>query len=206
MNNSSFKSKKAKTMICSTVVLILLACIFTFVWVNESEYIKQGGNADNGIVAVIDGEKITKESFESYKLLLSNTGDNKRTDRQILDKIIEGQVIYNQAVKEGLSVSEAEVNAAISAAREVLENAENRAAFLQYLATLNSSEDAYWSEVKPVYRKSLLCGKYKNQLKEEFKAEKSTQATKEASSTFADYYSHKIKELISRAKLESYFD
>lgn len=205
MKSHSSKSITKISMLI-TIIIIILSSVLVFVWANGNEDNRQNGAKDNKIVAVIDGEKITKEGFEAYKLLLTDNEKVKMTDHEILDKIIQRQVIYNQALMEGLSVSEAEVTAAISAAREVIENDVNNAAFLQSISALNCTVDQYWSDVRPVYRKALLCGKYKNQLKEEFNAEKSTTASKKLSSTFDDYYNLKIKELISRAKIESYID
>ena len=106
-------------------------------------------NAGNNVVAIINGEKITKKGFDSYKLFV-NSGENKLTDSQILDTILERKMIYDNAVQGGIVATNEEIANAIKTAQNVTkENSERYEAFKDYLNGLNMTEDQYWESVKP---------------------------------------------------------
>ncbi len=214
MTISNVKSNKRKISIALVLVISILvfgAVGYAAIQNNNVarllgiEQAKVLSSVGNDIVATIDGEKITIEGFDTYKLFLNSSEGNKLSDQQILDKILDRQVVYKQAIKEGMTASEEEVNLAIKSAQEAIElDSKQYEAFKEYISGLKLSEDEYWETVKPAYKKALTCGKYKNVLKEKYKEENNIQDAKELNSKFIDFYNQKVKELKSNIKVESF--
>lgn len=214
MTNSNVKYNKRKI----TIALVIVISILVFSAVGYAaiqnntvakllgiEQSKALSSAGNDIVATVDGEKITKKGFDTYKLFLNSNEGNKLSDQQILDKILDRQVVYNQAIKEGMTASDEEVNSAIKSAQEAIKlDNKQYEAFKEYISGLNLSEDEYWESVKPAYKKALTCGKYKNVLKGKYKEENKIQDAKELNSKFPDFYNQKVYELKSKIKVESF--
>lgn len=157
------------------------------------------------IVARIDGEPVTKKVFDSYKLSLNSGVESKLSDEQILDKIVDRQVVYNQAVKEGMTASESEVDSAVKAAQEAIKSESKQyEAFKDYISGLNLTEEAYWESVRPAYKKALTCGNYKKALKAKFNEDNKEKAVSDLNAEFSKYYDEKVKALVEKAKVESF--
>lgn len=160
-------------------------------------------NAGDSIVATINEEKITKKGFDSYKLFI-NSGETKYSDSQILDKILERKVIYDEAVKDGIIVTDEEITNAIKTSQDILkENDVQYTAFKDYISGLNMTEDQYWASVKPAYTKFVTCGKLKNTLKEKYGKDNKIKDKKELDEKFRDYYNKYVSDLKSNAKVTS---
>ena len=160
------------------------------------------GSGDD-IVAVINGENITKKGFETYKLFVNN-GESKLTDRQTLDSILEQKVLFDEATQKGLSATDEEVAKLIESTQDIMrENEERFSAFKDYLNGLNMSEDQYWDSVKPAYNKFITCGKLKSALKEKFAEDNNILDKTELDTKFRNYYSQYVKELEREATIET---
>jgi hypothetical protein len=204
-----------KRLIIYLVAMLILACGVTYAALKPDSVSKLFGkqqseslkNTGDSIVATIDGEKITKKGFDTYKLFLNGGDQSQLSDKQVLDKILDRQVIYNQAIKEGISVSDDEISSSIKSAQESIKAVSSQyESFKEYLSGLNMTENQYWESVKPTYKKALICGKYKNALKEKYiqanniKNKNST----EIDSEFRDFYAQKVKDLKAKTKVESF--
>lgn len=205
-------SNHRKKIIGIVIAAIILVCgILGYTAANSESAAKLFGkkqsqalaNAGDDIVAIVDEEKITKKGFDTYKIMLGS--ENKLSDEQILDKIVERQVVYMQAVKEGLLASDDQVDSAIKSAQEAIKmDSKQYEAYKEYFSGLNMSEDEYWESVKPAYKKALTCGAYKNKLKQKFRKDKRIENAKELNSKFNDFYKQKVKQLKSQAKVQSF--
>ena len=70
--------------------------------------------------------------------------ENKLSDKEVLNKIVESHVVYIQAVKEGIHVSDQQVKAAIKSSQKSLKSdSKLYAGFKQYINGLKMSEDEY---------------------------------------------------------------
>jgi len=201
---------KRVLMICLISIIAILACGIGYA-VQSDSIAKMFGkqqaevlsNAGDGIVATVDGEKITKKGFDTYKLFLNNSG-KEVSDQQVLDKIVDRQLIYKQAIKENVVVSDQEVANAIKMAQDTIRSdSKQYEAFKEYISGLNMSEDEYWKSVEPVYKKALTCGKYKNTLKENFKKDNKIEDQSELNSKFEEFYSKTVKELKGKVEVKS---
>lgn len=160
-------------------------------------------NPEDRVVATIDGEKITKKGFDSYKLFI-NSGETKLSDSQILDKILDRKVIYDKAIQDGIVATDEEINSALKTAQRVMsENHDQYEAFKDYIRGLNMTEDQYWDSVKPAYKKFVICGKYKNTLKEKYGEDNKIEDKTELNNKFRDYYNQYVNDLKNKAKVES---
>lgn len=210
MKIKKFKVSKNALFICITVLTLIVIC--NIAYTKEGDSItkifgqKQAeilANAGDGVVATIDGEKITKKGFDTYKLFINN-GNNNHSDKEILDNIINRQVVYNKALKDGITVTDQEVSDAINAAKETLSSfPEQNAAFEENIKGLNLTDDQYWESVKPTYEKALICGKYKNSLKDKFAKDNNITDKTELETKFNIFYNQHVKDLRNSAKIES---
>jgi hypothetical protein len=207
------KSSNHRKKVISIVItaLVLVCGIVGYTAANSESVAKLFGkaqsqaltNAGNGIVAIVDGEKITKKGFDTYKIMLGS--ENKLSDEEILDKIVERKVEYTQAVKEGLLASDEQVDSAIKYAQETIKmDSKQYDAFKEYISGLNMSEDEYWVSVKPAYKKALTCGAYKKTLKQKFKKDNKIENANELNSKFSEFYNQKVKQLKGQAKVQSF--
>ncbi len=205
------ESNNKKKIVITAVAIILAFCIIGYKFAKSESVAKLFGmaqsqeltNAGNDIVATIDGEKITKKGFDTYKLIVDF--ENKLSDEEILNKIVDRQIVYKQAIKEGFLVSDQQVEAAIKSAQETLKTDSNQyEAFKEYFSGLNMSEDEYWESVKPAYKKTLTCGAYKNALKQKLKKDNKIEDQNELNSKFSEFYNEKIKDLKSQTKVQSF--
>ncbi len=206
---NSFNKKKV-IIIAVTGIILICGIIggYTFAKIESAAKLfgiprsQELTNTGNDIVATIDGEKITKKGFDTYKAMINS--ENKLSDKEILNKIVESHVVYTQAVKEGFHVSDQQVEAAIKSSQKTLKtDSKLYEAFKEYISGLKMNEDEYWVSVKPAYKKTLMRGAYKNALKERFKKDK-LENNDYINTNFSEYYSQKIKDLISHTKVESF--
>jgi hypothetical protein len=206
-----FKINK-KILVTCTVSVLIVALFSGFIYSTQGESLSKFfgkqqaeilSNAGNDVIATLDGEKITKKGFDTYKFFV-NSDNKKLSDKEILDKIIDRQVIYNQALKEGISVTNEELENAIKSAQDLMKsNDQQYTAFKEYVSGLNMTEEQYWESVIPTYQKAITCGKLKNELKEKFAKENKIEDKSELEAKFRDYYDQYVKDKKSKAKVES---
>lgn len=207
MKINKLKIGKGAIFICVTALTLIL--LYNISYASDAaksfgeQQAKVLSDAGDGIVATIDGEKITKKGFDTYKLFLNN-GNDKYSDKEILGKILDRQVVYKEALKEGVTVSDTEISNAINVAKETLSSfPEQDAAFKEYIKGLNFTEDQYWESVKSAYEKALIIGKYKNSLKDKFAKDNNITDKIELDAKFKAVYDQQVKDLENKAVIES---
>ena len=210
MNTNKSKTNKNILFTCILTLVIILFCGIVYATQGDNLAMIFGkqqaeilANAGDSIVATIDGEKITKKGFDSYKLFV-NSGETKLSDSQILDKILERKVIYDEAVKDGIVATDEEIANAIKTAQSVIsESNDQYISFKDYISGLNMTEDQYWESVKPAYKKFVTCGKFKNALKVKYSNDNKIADKTELNNKFRDFYYQYVGDLKSKAKVES---
>lgn len=207
MKINKLKIGKGAIYICVTALTLILLYNISYAPDAAKSFGEQQAKvlseAGDGVVATIDGEKITKKGFDTYKLFL-NSGNDKYSDKEILGKILDRQVVYKEALKEGVTVSDTEISNAINVAKETLSSfPEQDAAFKEYIKGLNFTEEQYWGSVKSVYEKALIIGKYKNSLKDKFAKDNNITDKIELDAKFKAAYDQRVKDLENNAEIES---
>lgn len=75
----------------------------------------------SGIVATVNGTPITKEYFTIYKTQqTANPTTAKQSNRQIVDYLIDEELVYEQAVKDGDAAADESVSSAVASDQESL--------------------------------------------------------------------------------------
>lgn len=162
-------------------------------------------NNDKTIIAKVDDKEITKKEFESYKALWS-VADTVPSDSDLLDKMIERKVLYSKAMKDGVNVSNEELNKALQEQKDNYANSEVVKSYIGSLIKgLNITEDQYWDRIKEGLVQSLTIGKYKNKLKESFEKDNPNLSGNELQNKFNEYYKNKISEFKNNSKVEKFY-
>ncbi|MGB9814159.1 MAG: SurA N-terminal domain-containing protein [Thermovenabulum sp.] len=154
-------------------------------------------NINKEVIAKINGKEITQNDFniallfeqQKYKYQVQKYEDQKQFDdgnifipvpqklspQQILERLIDNEVLYQEAKSQGLEVSYAEAKEYMEETRKITNEilagklqVADREEFLktennlrQYIKGLGISEDEYWNQLIPIYQKYLSIGKLK---------------------------------------------
>ncbi|MCX8129333.1 MAG: SurA N-terminal domain-containing protein [Clostridia bacterium] len=161
-------------------------------------------NNDTGIVAVVGDKKITKKEFDTFKTLYS-ASDNIPSDTELIEKMIKNEVIYEQAIKDNINVSEEELDKALQEQKDIIaKDRDANMSYKNYVSGLNITEEEYWEKAKEGIKKALIRGKYKNKLKESFKEENPDIKDNEFQAKFNKYYNDIVTTLKNGMKIENY--
>ncbi len=168
----------------------------------------EGNNDDdNKAVAKIEDTIITKESFDSYKALWK-AADKVPSDSELLDKIIRNEAVYINALKEGITVSDEDLEKALQEQKNSYSSDEEIKNTIDALSeSLNITVDQYWERLKPAVKKVMIRGKYKDKIKKNFMSENIDYAPgNDFRDKFNKYYEDKISDLMKNMKIEKYID
>lgn len=191
-------------------VILLVTLLFATVYVNgESEMNLLGqdhssimSNADSTIIAIVDGEEITKKVFESYKLSL-NQGNTKYSDDEVLDKIIEKKLLYKNAIADGIAVDDNDVDKYLQEVKNGLaQNSELGQRIKEYIEGLNITEDVYWEQVRSVYKSNGIISDYMEKLQAEYAEANNLTDKKEISDKFREYFKQFVEDLKNNSQIE----
>lgn len=165
---------------------------------------KENGK-DDTVVAKIEDTIITKESFDRYKALWK-AADKVPSDSVLLDKIIRNEVIYVNALKEGIAASDAELEKALQEQKNSYSSDEEYTNTINTLSKeLNITVDQYWERLKPAIKKDIIRGKYKDKIKKDFMSENIDYTPgNDFQNKFNKYYENKISDLMKNMKIEKY--
>jgi parvulin-like peptidyl-prolyl isomerase len=195
------------TLIIGLIALIGIATVFA---ANLDDVMFQLGertrelDEDKGyVIAVVDGTEILSKDLEILKIS-SDLAEKEVDEAEALDKLIEKQLVYNAAIESGIDVSDSEVDRIIEQTKQALEQDDDaNAQQAEYIAGLGISEEEYWEMVKPIYKKMLIMGKYKNSfIKEQFIKENNITDAKAIEQEYAEYFKEHVESLKSKANIE----
>lgn len=199
------------------IILVVLVAMVSFVvlYANQDSSIFDFGQNvksiidknDVTIVATIDDFKITMKQFEAYKLTINSSKDGQKmlSDKEILDMLIDRELFYKEALNNGVSVSDSVVDETIKSQKELLANNEHEYNQVKdYIAGFGITEEQYWENAKPAYKKALICGQYKKILKKAYAEKNKIKDQNELNNQFEEYYKNNIKVLKSKCKIEYY--
>lgn len=199
------------------IILVVLVAMVSFVvlYANQDSSIFNFGQKvksindknDETIVATINDSEITMKQFEAYKLTINSSKDGQKmlSDKEILDMLIDKEVVYIEALKNNISVSDSFVDESINSSKElVTQNQSEYNQLKDYISGLGITEEQYWENAKPAYKKALMWGQYKKILKKAYAEKNNIKDQNELNNQFEEYYKNNIKELKSKSKIEYY--
>ncbi len=147
---------KQNIVIVAVVVLLVVAGASYMIFLKNG----QEGSSDSEVVATVNGEKITLDDFETQleqtrqmSLQQGMQPDEEELKTQVVDDMINRVLLEQEAEKEGVTVTEEEVEEEISA---IIESIGGRETFEQELSNLNLSEEALRENIE----KEILINKY----------------------------------------------
>ncbi len=147
---------KQNIVIVAAVVLLIAAGASYMIFLRNGEE----GSSQSEVVATVNGEKISLDDFETQleqtRQMSLQQGielDEEELKTQVIDEMINRVLIEQEAEKEGITVTEEEVEEEINA---IIENIGGREVFEQELSNLNLSEE----ELRENIEKEILMNKY----------------------------------------------
>ena len=172
-DKQSKKKTKQRIIYGSIAVVVALGMVFsaTVVFFDYLTW-EDGGRAPSGVVAVVNDEEIDREEFEMYYQNMKSMyemqgidvedeeGLRRQLQEQILSELISSALIIQEAEKEGLTVSQEEVQ---DNYQEILANYESQDQLEEELSYFNMTLD----DLKDNVRDNLLIEKYRSFYKQE---------------------------------------
>lgn len=128
-------------------------------------------NVDRTEIYAVGQEVIvTKKEFEQAREFYVMAGSSeKEAEDMAYDYVLRNATLYAEALRNGMAVSEEEVDKKIEALKTMFGEAGN-ADELKKVMEGFASEEAYWEYEKTVYRKSLPIEKYRMVLERDFQS------------------------------------
>lgn len=218
---TKFKSIKTKSALILAVVLVALIAVSVVTYAQNNSFWKSLGvtqktmqeKEDTGTtILTINNYKVSQKTFDEYKesLNLAKNDNEKLTDKQVADKLIERELLYQEAQKQGLSLNEEEFKKTMDNVKSGIKNdTEAYNQLKDYLTGRGMTEEEYWKIAEPIYQKAFLIGQYKKSLKEEFKKSDESLpklSQSEFNSKFDDLYKNKIKDIKQKAMVKENLD
>ncbi len=140
-----------------------------------------------------------KESNSLYGL--------EQSDKEIVEEMVLKRLLEKEAEKAGISFTDEEVQFYMDETRRRLpEDDRGYEEFKRYIEIKGWSEDQYWTEAFPVYKRSYIIGKYKNDyLKAEFIKQNNITDSNDFDTLFNAYYEGYTGGLLKSVTIE-YFE
>lgn len=203
-------SIKKKSIVTILLVLVLIVSLIIVYAVDENTNISLVGkrlkeirSKEDKVIVIIDGEEITQNEFD-VQSISRELGNANQTDKEILDSLIEKQVVYNEAVRKGITISEDRIDEIIKLNQQsIKQNSEYYKQLRGIIDGLGITEEQYWKDAIPIYNKILVMGEYKNNyLKLKFMEENKNKDITNISEEYKEYYKKHIESLKVEAKIE----
>lgn len=147
------------------------------------------------IAAVVNGQPISKERFETYKSGLSDAQGNF-TDAQVLDQLIRREVVQQEIARLGITITDEEVRQFNEERFALLDDDPAAYQLMQdYVDGLGITMEEYKEQSLAISRESLLYDRYRERMQAEYQKA----GTKES---FEDYLNERIDALVQEAQIE----
>ena len=155
-------------------------------------------------VARINDDSITRGEFESYRNLLTYTSVDL-TDSEVLDKMITQRVLIQEAISQGCSVSESEVdNFCDSNFMQAEQQPEIKKILEDYASTLGMTLNEYKEYCRPFYENMLLYNQWVENQRKAFESKNALTFQDEATrdELFDKYLNQAIESAIQSADIQ----
>jgi hypothetical protein len=156
---------------------------------------------EDTVIAKFGNLTITRNDIDYYKEFYSLNGEEK-TDDAIIDSILLKTLLYEEAKKTGMEVSDDDVKENMEKVRNsILNNEEAHIDFLNFIKASGMTEDEYWENSFFVYKRAYSISNYKkNYLKPMLREKYKNLSNAEFEEAFNNYYKEYEDELLKNAK------
>lgn len=203
------------------ILLFILVILFTavagyfvyenYMYVSYGTIKKLKSYKKGNIAARVNDQIITVSNFNSMKNKLNDIGNLEFSDRELLDKLIETELLFLMAEEEGIKIPREEVNKMLQeAANYEGQTFQERSFELNnVLGQLGISNTEYWKEYLPrAYAKSIAVGKMRDRIQKEiydYIIEKHPKWTQpEIRDGYNEMYNQRLEEFKKKCKIETY--
>jgi hypothetical protein len=164
---------------------------------------------DSPPAAQVGEDIILIKDIQSYK----QNSSEKLTDKQVLDILVEKDLLFQEAQKEGVALSLQEAKQYASEQREIIESSgeEGKKAMDEITKKLGVDYEKYWKDDAPKgYMRAISQSNMKNKIKKEIQKKilesYSGLNNEDVEKLFNEMYAKKIEELKEKYKVKYYID
>lgn|GEM_PF-2905751 len=172
--------KMRKTLVCLLVIVAVAAL--------SAVFIIAYGNKETGTDYESDDMIITRKQLDNCKAVYALEGVSV-SDDEVIKKIVTDRLLYKEAVKAGVTLTDDEVWHYMNETKETMKkDPEVYKFYLSYLKDTGMTEDEYWEKSFPVYKRAYTTGKYRKYLKGKFAADHPDISATDLHKAFDEYY------------------
>ena len=192
-------NKQVKILI--SVLVIAIIGVAAVVGVKAYSDFAKKEKVKNEVVAKVNGVGIIKKDFDMAK---KNVALNKSgmSDKEVLFKLVEEELVLQEAKKRGYNLSDAEAQKITDAKKAALQKSVNYDKFKTFLKEVGVTENEYWKDALIKNKNTSNRNNYKADLKIEFAKKNQIKDMNSLETKFDDYFQEVIAELMSVADLE----
>lgn len=192
-------NKQVKILI--SVLVIAIIGVAAVVGVKAYSDFAKKEKAKNEVVAKINGVGISKKDFEMAK---KNAALNKSgmSDKDVLFKLIEDELVLQEAKKSGYNLSDAEAQKITDAQKAALQKSTSYDKFKIFLKEVGVTEKEYWKDAVIKNKNTSNRNNYKADLKIEYAKKNKIKDMSSLETKFGDYFQEVIAEMMSVADLQ----
>lgn len=192
--------KKTIKILTSVLVIGIIVVMAVFSVKAYADFAKNE-KAKKEIVAKVNGVGINRKDFEmaikNAKLNVSGL-----SDRDVLFKLIENELVLQEAKKSGYNLSDAAAKEITKAQKEALQKSPSYDKLKAFLKEVGVSENEYWNDAVIKTQNTSNRNKYKADLKIKYAKRNQIKDMNTLETKFGDYFQEIIAELTSVAELE----
>jgi len=193
-------SNRVKILISVLAVAIISVAVVVGVKTNSNLAKKETAKKEV-IVAKVNGIGINSKDFEMAK---KNAVLNKAemTDKDVLYKLIENELLIQEAKKRGYNLSVEEAQKITDAQRTSIEKSANYDKFKTFLKDSGVTEKEYWENSVVKNQNLSNRNNYRSDLKIEYAKKHQIKDMNSLETKFNDYFQEVTAELMSVAEIE----
>lgn len=109
-NKKSESKKKIKSLMFTIVLAAVVILIFAYLIWNNGNLLPKSQQKAETVIALVNGEKITQEELDKRYSSLSAIEQSVITKDDMLQRLIDGKLLLQEAGNQGITVSDAELN------------------------------------------------------------------------------------------------
>lgn len=198
-NGENKLNKQVKILI--SVLVIAIIGVAAVVGVNAYSDFAKKEKAKNEVVAKVNGVGIIKKNFVMAKknAVLNKLG---MSDKDVLFKLVEDELVLQEAKKRGYNLSDAEAQKITDAQKAALQKSASYDKFKTFIKEVGVTENEYWKDAVIKNKNTSNRNNYKADLKIDFAKKNQIKDMNSLETKFDDYFQEVIAELMSVADLE----
>jgi hypothetical protein len=180
---------KKRTIIIVSICLLFVVCIAAYAFSEDSIFEKLGqsykvasNDGNQEVAAEYNGEKILMSTVTYEKntsFLRNETGRAGRAnDREIVDRIIENMILFEEAEKLGLSATQIEIDDMVEMTKKAYDLPEGKKMMDEFFTTAEITLDEYLGIIREQAPRVIARQKLRDMIAQEYCEEHGIEFTK----------------------------